>query len=91
MKRIGLLLFFSAGIFITSCSGGKQSAKDIATKWCELNSKFFKAADGPEKEAAKAAMDKFENEMEAKYKNDEAFMKEIETEVEKCEDASEGR
>jgi hypothetical protein len=29
--------------------------------------------------------------MEAKYKDDKAFMKEIENEAEKCEDASEGR
>ena len=91
MKRIGLLLFFSAGVFFTSCSGGKQSAKDIAAKWCELNGKVFKAADGPEKDAAKAAREAFENEMEGKYKNDEAFMKEIENEVEKCEGASEGK
>jgi hypothetical protein len=29
--------------------------------------------------------------MEAKYKGNDAFMKEVEKEVEKCEDASEGR
>jgi hypothetical protein len=45
----------------------------------------------PEKEAAKAAIKKFEDEMEGKYKNDEAFMKEVEKEVEKCEGESEGR
>lgn len=75
---------------LLSC-GGKESASSIAKKWCELNGKAYKAADGPEKEAAKAAVDKFEKEMEDKYKKDEAFMKEIGKEVEKCEDASEGR
>ena len=53
--------------------------------------KYSKATEGAEKDAAKAALDKWENEMEAKYKGDEAFMKEVEKEVEKCEDASEGR
>jgi hypothetical protein len=77
--------------FLASCGGGKQSAASVAKKWCELNGKYYKAAEGAEKEAAKAAMDKWENEMEAKYKGDEAFMKEVEKETEKCEAASEGR
>jgi hypothetical protein len=76
-----------------ACSGGsgKKSASSIAKEWCDLNGKAHKAADGPEKVAAKAALDKYETDMEAKYKGDEAFMKEIENEVEKCEDASEGK
>jgi hypothetical protein len=53
--------------------------------------KNIKLQDGAEYEAAKAARKKFENEMKAKYEKDEAFMKEIGKEVEKCEDASEGR
>ena len=46
---------------------------------------------GVETGDAKAAIDKWENEMEAKYKGDEAFMKEVEKEAEKCEGASEGK
>jgi len=76
---------------LTACSGKKESAASIAKEWCDLNGKVAKAQTDAEKESAKAARDKFENEMEAKYKNDEAFMKEIENEAEKCEAASEGR
>ena len=76
---------------LAACGGGKKSAASVAKQWCELNGKVAKAAEGAEKEAAKAAMDKWENEMEAKYKGDEAFMKEVEKEAEKCEAASEGK
>ncbi len=89
-KKLSTLCIAILCIAFASC-GGKQSASSVAQKWCDLNGKVFKAADGPEKEAAKAALDKYENEMEAKYKNDDAFMKEVEKEAEKCEDASEGR
>jgi len=44
-------------------------------------------ADGEAKETAKAAVRKYEEDMEAKYGKDEAFMNQIEDEVEKCEDA----
>ena len=92
MKKNFLTVFLiSFCLFTASCGGGKESAASIAKKWCDLNGKAYKAADGPEKEAAESAVNKFENEMEARYKEDKAFMKEIETEVEKCEDASEGR
>ena len=92
MKKNLLALFVIAStLSLTACGGGKESASSVATKWCELNGKKHKAAEGAEKEAADAALSKFENEIEAKYKGDEAFMKEVEKEVEKCEDASEGR
>jgi len=82
-------------LFLAACGGGdgggKKSAASLAQKWCELNGKVTKASDDAEKEAAKAALKKWENDLEAKYKGDEAFMKEIEKEAEKCEDASEGR
>jgi ABC-type glycerol-3-phosphate transport system substrate-binding protein len=78
-------------LLLAACGGGKKSASSLAQKWCDLNGKVTKAADGAEKEAAKAALNKWENEMEAKYKGDEAFMKEVEKETEKCEGASEGR
>ena len=74
-----------------ACGGGKETASSIAKKWCNLNGKVHKAADGSEKEAAKTSLSQFENEMEARYKEDGVFMKEVEKEVEKCEGASEGR
>ena len=69
----------------------KETAASIAQQWCDLNAKLFKAAEGAEKDAAKAAQKAFEDNMEKKYENDKAFMEEIGKEVEKCEDASEGK
>ena len=77
-------------ILLASCGGKKETAASIAQKWCDLNGKAHKA-EGAAKEAAEAALNKYENEMEEKYKDNKAFMKEIENEAEKCEDASEGR
>jgi hypothetical protein len=92
MKR--KLLMAAAVLFsvaVISCGSKKETASSIAQKWCDLNAKVYKAADGPAKETAEMARKKFENEIEAKYKGDEAFKKEVEKEVEKCEDASEGK
>lgn len=88
--RFSSLIIGIIALILTACSG-KETAKSAAQKWCDLNGKVFKATDDAEKNAAKAAIDQFEEKLEAKYKGDEAFMKEFETEVEKCEDASEGR
>lgn len=76
-------------VSLLSCRESKDTPSSIAQKWCDLNGKVFKAAEGAEKEAAGASLNQFENEMEARYKDDHAFMKQIETEVEKCESASE--
>jgi esterase/lipase len=90
-KKILSAAFILACFALLSCGSKKETAASIAQKWCDLNAKAYKAAEGAEKEAAEKARSAFENEIEAKYKGDEAFMKEVETEVEKCEDASEGR
>lgn len=90
MKRLFPLVIILC-LTLIACTAKKESAASIAKEWCDLNGKVAKAQTDAEKEVAKATRTKFENEMESKYKNDDAFMKEIETEVEKCEDASEGR
>ncbi len=90
IKKTISMAALAVALLLSSCGGKKESAASIAQKWCDLNGKAYKA-EGAAKEAAEAARDKFENEMEAKYKGDEAFMKQIEEEAEKCEDASEGR
>ncbi len=90
-KKILSAAFILSCIALLSCGSKKETAASIAQKWCDLNAKAYKAAEGTEKVAAEKARSAFENEIEAKYKGDEAFMKEVETEVEKCEDASEGR
>ncbi len=85
-------MILSCGMLI-ACSRNKKekTAADIAAEWCELNGKVAKAAEGAEKEAAKEAIKKWENEIEAKYKDNEAFIKKIQNEAEKCEAASEGK
>ncbi|MEO7924379.1 MAG: hypothetical protein ABIR30_11935 [Chitinophagaceae bacterium] len=73
-----------------SCGSKKETAASIAQKWCDLNGKEYRAAEGAEKDAAKQKRKDYEKSMKAKY-TDEAFMQEIGKEIEKCEDASEGR
>ncbi|HRG92648.1 MAG TPA: hypothetical protein PLZ10_06850, partial [Chitinophagaceae bacterium] len=77
----------AVALLLASCGGKKETAASIAQKWCDLNGKAHKA-EGAAKEAAEAALNKYENEMEEKYKDNKAFLKEIENEAEKCEDAS---
>ena len=86
---IPVLLILSVGFI--ACGSKKESAAAVAQKWCDLNGKAHKAAEGAEKEAAEQTLKKFEDEMETKYKDNETFLKEVEKEVNKCEDASEGR
>ena len=90
-QKSSLLIAAICCLFLFSCGSKKETAASVAQQWCDLNGKAYKAAEGPAKEAAETAKDKFEKEMEAKYKGNDAFMKEVEKEVEKCEDASEGR
>ena len=91
-KKLSTSVAILLCVALLSCGGKKETAASIAQKWCDLNAKVHKAADGgSEYEAAKEARKKFENEMKAKYEKDEAFMNEIGKEVEKCEDASEGK
>jgi protein involved in sex pheromone biosynthesis len=90
IKKTISMAALAVALFLASCGGKKESAASIAQKWCDLNGKAHKA-EGAAKEAAEAALNKYENEMEEKYKDNKAFMKEIENEAEKCEDASEGR
>ena len=90
-KKLSISVVILLCLTVLSCGSKKETAASIAQHWCELNAKEHKAPDGEAKEAAKMARKKFEDQMESKYKKDEAFMKEIGKEVEKCEDASEGR
>lgn len=89
-KKIVCAALLVMSLQLVSCGSKKESAASIAKEWCDLNAKAYKA-EGPAKEAAEMAREKFEKEMEAKYKDNKAFMEEIGKEVEKCEDASEGR
>ncbi len=89
MKFLALLAL--VGVFFVSCSEKKKSAASVAQEWCDLNSKVAKAETDEARQKAMDDRKKFENDFEEKYKSDEAYMKEIGDEIEKCEDASEGR
>jgi hypothetical protein len=86
-----LIPLLLVGVFFVSCSNEKKSAASIAKEWCDLNGKVAKAESDAARATAEANRKKFEEEMEEKYKNDDAFLKEVGDEIEKCEDASEGR
>ncbi|HUR67529.1 MAG TPA: hypothetical protein VMZ03_14345 [Chitinophagaceae bacterium] len=91
MKKSNLVLILVVfSISMAGCGSKKESAASVAQDWCDLNGKAYKA-EGAAKENAEAARKKFEEKMVDKYGKDKAFMDEIGKEVEKCEDASEGR
>lgn len=91
MRKYISVAAFVITILLFACSNGKESASSIAKKWCELNGKEYRASSDEERNKARAARESFEKDLIAKYKSDEAFRIEVEAEVEKCEDASEGR
>ena len=70
-----------------ACGSKKESAASIAQKWCDLYAKSLNGA-----KTTIAALQDYGKELALKYKDNQAFMGEIEKEViEKCKDASEGR
>jgi ABC-type glycerol-3-phosphate transport system substrate-binding protein len=90
MKKV-MVFMLAASLLFTACSSKKETAASLGKKWCELNAKVHNAKEGPAKEAAELALDKFEEEIEKKYEANREFLKEVENEAEKCEAASEGR
>ena len=85
-------LFIALSILFAACSGGgKESAASIAQKWCDLNSKVYKAKTDEEKEKAEQKRKEYERSIEEKYKGDSIMRDAVMKEVEKCEDASEGK
>jgi hypothetical protein len=91
MQKIMMVSMLAGILFLTACSSKKETAASLGKKWCELNAKVHNAKEGPEKQAAEMALDKFEEGIEKKYETNREFLKEVENEAEKCEDASEGR
>ena len=92
MKKNLLLSVTAVTLFLfASCGAGTDSPEGAAKKWCELNGKVHNAASDEEKDKARDEREKFEDEIESKHKDDKEWMKKLEEEVEKCEDASEGR
>lgn len=79
----------ATAILISCSNSNSDSPTAIANKWCSLNAKVHQADTDEEKQKAEKTLDDFENEMDKKY--DEAFIKKAKDEIEKCEEASEGR
>lgn len=86
MKKLVIPVSF---LFIVACGGEKETPESVAQQWCDLNKKVESAKDEVEKEKAKADCKQFEESMEEKYKNDEAFMEKVEDLTEACEGESE--
>lgn len=86
-----LCCLFISIIILTSCNAAKDTPESIAQKWCDLNGKVYKAADGADKEKAKEERKKYENIIEEKYGKDADMKEKVKKAVEACEDASEGR
>lgn len=82
--------FIPICLILTSCGGGNQSAEEIAKEWCDLINKDHQATDEVSKNKAHKALQKFESDIEEKYKNDEAFLEKVDEETDKCIDDSEG-
>jgi hypothetical protein len=55
MKKIisTVFIFCMAGAMLISCSSKADTPESIAEKWCDLNGKVYRAAEGAEKDAAK--------------------------------------
>jgi hypothetical protein len=87
---IGLIVL-ALSVSLIACGDSKVSAKSAAQKWCDLNGKVARATTEEDQSKAKKARKEYETELDNKYKNDQAFLDEVKKEVEKCEDASEGK
>jgi hypothetical protein len=93
MKRNPIVfLVLTLGILFASCNnGGEETPESIAKQWCDLNGKVARATTPEEKEKAEKNRKEYEEKIDKKYKDNEEMRKKVEVEVEKCEDASEGR
>jgi len=91
MKRTLSGIVIALSIILIACSGGGESAESIAKKWCDLKSKETKATTEEAKAAAAEKRKEYERTIEEKYKTDSTMREAVMREVEKCEDAAEGR
>jgi outer membrane lipopolysaccharide assembly protein LptE/RlpB len=86
MKKLLLpVCLLAVSLCFTSCGGGKTSVDSIAKKWCELTVRVKNASNTAEKEVAKEKRKNYENEIEAKYKNDEAFLQKLKEATQACD------
>ena len=91
-KFISRILLVSVCFLAFSCGNkSADSAASIAKKWCELNARVERAESDEAKDAAKTARKNYENEMDKKMGDNQTLRDEVGKEIEKCEDASEGK
>lgn len=80
-----------SAMLVTSCGGSsKETPESVAEEWCSLLQKVADATSDEERDQAREAMDAFEDEMQEKYGDDEAFMEKVEPIAEACEERIEG-
>ncbi len=78
MKTTLLTVLIVVGTLISiSCGGKKESAGEIAKKWCALENAADNIHDPEKKQKAQEVADKFEKEIEKKYKDNNEFYLEI--------------
>lgn len=91
MKTILFPVLVALATILTSCKGGKDTPESVAKEWCSLLEKMANAETEEERDKAIEAMEAFSDKMEEKYKDNEAFLEEVEPLAEECEEEIEGR
>jgi hypothetical protein len=82
MKKIVFAFALIVTVALTGCGG--ETPESVAKKWCEMSAKIEKA-EGEERDKLVKEQRDYENAIEEKHKNDEAFMKKVEELAEACD------
>lgn len=77
MKKRILSLTVVSALFLASCGAEKETPETVAKKWCELNQKVKNASDEEAREKAREEREKYEEEIENKYPQDDEKNKEF--------------
>jgi hypothetical protein len=89
MKRIPIFYFlFIFQIIISNCSS-KGKAELIVQEWCELNAAVFKEVDYDKQKVAKKRRNDFAIKIREEYKNDDAFLEDLNNKIKKCKEEQE--
>jgi hypothetical protein len=84
MNKIAIPVLLVVGL-LGSCGDSKETPESVAERWCELDKAVNQATSEAEEESARKAREAYEDEMEEKYGEDEAFMDKVEAAAEACE------
>jgi hypothetical protein len=76
-KTLYVVTIIAGSLLSISCGGKKASASEIAKKWCALENAADNIDDPVKAKKAEEALEKFEKEIEEKYKENNEFYLEI--------------